>query len=399
MIYKYKAVSQSGEIIEGFFNGDSESEVISMLKGNEYLPIKIEEDIETAAQVEFFSSKVKKRDLAVFCRQFYTMLDAGIGIVNCLDILEKQSENKVLVKALGALYEDVQKGFTLSEGMKKHQKVFPSLLINMVEAGEASGNLDTIMERMAVHYEKENRLENKIKSALIYPIVLAVVSIAVVIFLLVSVMPTFIGMFESSGQDLPGPTQVLLGISNWLTEYWYIFITLVIGAIVGTYIFKKTLTGKTFFDNLKIKIPILKDTNTKIITSRFTRTLSTLLSSGMPLLQSMEIVGKVVGNKVVEDRLKIASEDIRKGVSLSQTIKNVKVFPPMVDSMIKIGEESGAIDDILYKTADFYDDEVEVALQKMTSLMEPIMLVVMALIIGFIVISMAMPMFDMVNTI
>ena len=149
-------------------------------------------------------------------------------------------------------------------------------------------------------------------------------------------MPTFIGMFESSGQDLPGPTQVLLGISNWLTEYWYIFITLVIGAIVGTSIFKKTLTGKTFFDNLKIKIPILKDTNTKIITSRFTRTLSTLLSSGMPLLQSMEIVGKVVGNKVVEDRLKIASEDIRKGVSLSQTIKNVKVFPPMVDSMIRI---------------------------------------------------------------
>jgi len=181
------------------------------------------------------------------------MLDAGIGIVNCLDILEKQSENKVLVKALGALYEDVQKGFTLSEGMKNIKKVFPSLLINMVEAGEASGNLDTIMERMAVHYEKENRLENKIKSALIYPIVLAVVSIAVVIFLLVSVMPTFIGMFESSGQDLPGPTQVLLGISNWLTEYWYIFITLVIGAIVGTSIFKKTLTGKLFLTILKLK--------------------------------------------------------------------------------------------------------------------------------------------------
>lgn len=399
MIYKYKAVSQSGEIIEGFFEGNEEADVLAMLKGNNYLTVAVEKDVGAEAQIDIFSSKVKKKDLAVFCRQFYTMLDAGIGIVKCIEILEKQSENKNLVKALGTLYENVQKGFTLSEGMKKHPKVFPSLLINMVEAGEVSGNLDTIMERMAVHFEKENKLENKIKSALIYPIALAVVSVAVVIFLLVAVMPTFIGMFESSGQALPGPTQILLNISNWLTEFWYIFIAMVIGITVGFIAFKQTPTGRNFLDTLKLKIPVVKDTNVKIITSRFTRTLSTLMSSGIPLLQAIDVVARVVGNKVVHDRLVIASENVRKGVSLSRAINEVGVFPPMVDSMIKIGEESGSLDDILYKTADFYDDEVEVALQRMTSLMEPVMLVVMAVIVGFIVIAMAMPMFDMVNTI
>lgn len=399
MIYKYKAISQKGEVIEGFFEGNEESDVLTMLRGNNYLPISVEKDVGAEAQIDIFSKKVKKKDLAVFCRQFYTMLDAGIGIVKCIDILEKQSESKPLIKALGSLHEDVQKGFTLSEGMKKHPKVFPSLLINMVGAGEISGSLDIIMERMAVHFEKENKLENKVKSALIYPIVLSIVSIAVIIFLLVAVMPTFIGMFESSGQVLPIPTQILLGISNWITEFWYLFIILVIGIVVGFTVFKQTPTGKSFLDTLKLKIPIVKDTNIKIITSRFTRTLSTLMSSGIPLLQSMDIVSKVVGNKVVYDRLIVASENIRKGVSLSKVVNEVKIFPPMVDSMIKVGEESGSLDDILYKTADFYDDEVEVALQRMTSLMEPIMLIFMALIIGFIVIAMAMPMFDMVNTI
>ena len=399
MIYKYKAISQKGEVIEGFFEGNDESDVLAMLKGNNYMPVEIEKDIGEAAKIDLFAPKIKKKDLAIFCRQFFTMLDAGIGIVKCIDILEKQTENKTLVKALGILHEDVQKGFTLSEAMKTHPKVFPSLLINMVEAGEFSGNLDVIMERMAVHFEKENKLENKIKSALTYPIALGFISIAVVIFLLVAVMPTFIGMFESSGQALPMPTQILLKISNSLTEIWYIYVAVVMGIIIGFISFKKTNSGRTFLDGLKLKIPIVKDTNVKIITSRFTRTLSTLISSGMPLLQSIEIVGKVVGNKVVQDRLEIANEDIRKGVSLSRTIKEVNVFPPMVDSMIKIGEESGSLDDILYKTADFYDEEVEVALQKMTALMEPVMLVVMALIIGFIVISMALPMFDMVNTI
>lgn len=399
MIYKYKAVSQTGETIEGFFEGEEESDVLAMIKGNNYIPISIERDIESDAKIDLFSKKVKKKDLAVFCRQFYTMLDAGIGIVKCLEILEKQPENKALIKALSGVYESVQKGFTLSESMRKHKKVFPGLLINMIQAGEVSGNLDTIMERMAVHFEKENKLENKIKSAMIYPIILSIVSIGVVIFLLIAVMPTFIGMFESSGQALPLPTQILLNISNWLTEFWYLFLGGVILAMAGFILYRETPSGRITLDTIKLKIPVVKDTNVKIITSRFTRTLSTLMSSGIPLLESIEVVGRVVGNKVVENRLEKSMEDIRKGVTLSKAVSETRIFPPMVDSMIKVGEESGALDDILYKTADFYDDEVEVALQRLTTLMEPIMLIVMALIIGFIVIAMAMPMFDMVNTI
>lgn len=399
MIYKYKAISQNGEIIQGFFEGKDKSDVLNMLRGNNYLPVNIEKDMDKDAKIDLFLKKVSKKDLAVFCRQFYTMLDAGIDIVKCVNILEKQSENKTLVKALASIHEDVQKGFTLSESMKRYNKIFPSLFINMVEAGEISGNLDIIMERMAVHFEKENKLESKINSAMIYPMVLGIVSIAVVIFLLVAVMPTFIGMFESGGQDLPIPTQILLKISNSLKKYWYIFIVIIAGIVRGITIFKRTYTGMRFFDGLKLKIPIVRDSNIKIVTSRFTRTLSTLISSGIPLIESIGVVGKVINNTVIQDKLYKSSEDIRKGKSLSSAINELGVFPPMVDSMIKIGEESGSLDEILYKTADFYDNEVEAELQRMTSLMEPVMLLIMAVIIGFIVISMALPMFDMVNNI
>lgn len=398
MIYKYKGISQSGEIIEGFFEGEEEADVLAMLKTNGYIPISIEKDIEADAKIELFARSVTKKDLAIFCRQFYTMINAGMGITQCLGILAKQSDNKTLMQSLEMVYEDVQKGFTLSESMRKHNKIFPLLLINMVEAGEVSGNLDTIMERMAIHFEKEFKLENKIKSAMTYPIALAVVSFGVVVFLLISVMPTFIGMFESSGVALPLPTQILMNISGWLRSFWYVFFGGIIAIVAGFISYRKTLPGRTRLDLIKIKVPIIKDTNVKIITSRFTRTLSTLMSSGIPLLESIEVVGRVVGNKVIENRLDQSIEEIRKGATLSRAVNNVKTFPPMLDSMIKVGEESGSLDDILDKTADFYDDEVEVALDRLTALMEPVMLVIMAILVGFIVIAMALPMFDMVNT-
>lgn len=398
-IYKYKAISEAGQVQEGYHEASSEEDVLIMLKSSNYYPMFIEEDKGTNIKKDFFSKKVTKKDIAVFCRQFYTMINAGISIINCLDILEKQTENKTLKKSTYNVYEDVQKGMTLSEAMEKHKKVFPPLLINMVEAGEVSGNLDVLMERMAIHYEKENNIENKVKNALVYPIVLSIVAIAVVIFLLTVVMPTFISMFETSGSILPTPTRALLAISNWLSEYWYLFIGIALFIIVGIISFGKTTEGRIFYDTLKIKIPGIKNMNIKIITSRFTRTLSTLLSSGIPLLQGLDVVSKVVGNKVVSNKLNEAKDDIRKGIPMSRTIKDIGLFPPMVDSMIKIGEESGALDDILYKTADFFDEEVEASLQKMTTLLEPILIVFMAVIIGFIVIAMAMPMFDMVNTI
>lgn len=399
MIYKYKAVNSTGDTIEGFFESSNEDEVISMLKNENLIPIYIEKDTEKSSQIDLFKSKVKKKDLAIFCRQFYTMIDAGISIVRCLDILSNQTGNKSLKKSLEVIYTDVQKGITLSSAMNKHQKTFPPILINMIEAGEVSGNLDNILERMAVHFEKESKVENKVKSAFIYPIVLIVVSIAVVIFMLVGVLPTFIEMFESSGSELPGITVALLKSSDILQRYWY----LIFGALAALSLllayYNTTKEGKKFLAFLKIKTPGLKNTNEKIIASRFTRTLSTLMSSGIPLLEALEIVGNVVNNEIIKERLEEGMEDIEKGASLSQIIGDMDIFPDMVYSMINIGEESGSLDDILIKTADFYDEEVEYSLQKMTTLIEPILIVVMAIVIGLIVIAMALPMFDMVNTI
>ena len=399
MLYKYKAVSESGRVLKGVYEARTEDDVIAMIRNNSYLPVSIEKSDTRGKSLNICTTRVKKKDLAIFCRQFYTMLNAGISIVKCLDILEKQVENNVLKKAIGRVCEDVQKGFTLSEAMKKNEEVFPSLFINMIEAGEVSGNLDTIMERMSIHYEKENKIENKVKSALAYPIVLSIVAIGVVIFLLTFVMPTFIGMFESSGVALPAPTRLLLNISYGLQNYWHIFIPIVIALIVLARLYSQTESGSLLFDSIKIKMPGIKKINIKIITSRFARTLATLMASGISLLEALDAVSKVVGNKVVAQGIRKAKEDVRKGAPLSRTIKEMNVFPPMLNSMLKVGEESGSLDEILTKTADFYDEEAEVSLQNMTTMLEPIMTVFMAIIIGFIVISMAMPMFDMVNTI
>lgn len=399
MIFRYKAINSTGQLIEGFQEAATEQDVIAILKGNENTVLYVEEDIEAAAQIELFSQKVKKKDLAVFCRQFYTMIDAGLGIVKCLDILGIQTQNKTLRKTTISVNEDVQKGFVLSEAMKKHSKVFPTILTSMVAAGEVSGNLDTIMERMAIHFEKENHIEAKIKSSMVYPSVLAILSIVVVIFMLVAILPTFVGMFEGSGGELPGPTRFLIDMSESIRTYWYIYLGL-FGFFVGGFIvFKQSEEGTYYIDTLKLKIPVVKATVTKIVTSRFARTLSTLMSAGIPMIQSMEVVAKVVDNKVVEERLLISIENIRKGIPLSRAVEEVNIYPPMVDSMIKIGEESGALDDILFKTADFYDREVEEAITRTTALIEPLMIVIMGLIIGFIVIAMYLPMFEAMTTV
>jgi len=399
MRYKYKSISSNGRESEGLYVGDSESGLINMLRERKELIISIERDVQSEAQIEIFKKRVKKKDLALFCRQFYTMISAGLGIVPCLEILVSQTQNKTFKNAIADTYEEVQKGLTLSESMKKHNNVFPTILISMVEAGEVSGNLDTIMLRMAEHFEKENKIENKVKSSMVYPAVLAVVTVAVVIFMLVFIMPTFVGMFEGSGTELPGLTQMLINMSNSLKTYWYIYTAVIIAIVFGISMYKKSEEGTKFFDSLKLRLPVVKGTSTMLATSRFTRTLSTLMSSGIPLIQAMEVVSRVVNNSIIEERLISGIENIRKGVSLSRTVKDVGIFPPMVDSMIRIGEESGSLDSMLYKTADFYDEEVETSMQKLTSMIEPLMIVVMGLLIGFIVIAMYLPMFDMMKTV
>lgn len=399
MRYKYKSISFNGRETEGLYVGDNEYSLINMLREKEELVIYIERDVQSKAQIEILKQKVKKKDLSLFCRQFYTMISAGLGIVPCLEILISQTKNKTFKNAIADTYEDVQKGLTLSESMKKHNSVFPTILVSMIEAGEVSGNLDTIMLRMAEHFEKENKIENKVKSSMVYPAVLGISTVAVVIFMLIFVMPTFIGMFEGSGTALPKPTRILINLSNSLQTYWYIYLAVASALVIMVSIYKKSKGGTRFFDSLKLKLPIVKDTITMLATSRFTRTLSTLMSSGIPLIQSMEVVSRVVNNTIMEEKLLTSIESIRKGVTLSRIVKDSKIFPPLVDSMIRVGEESGSLDDILYKTADFYDEEAEASIQRLTALIEPVMIIVMALVIGLIVIAMYLPMLSITGSI
>ncbi len=399
-LYEYKAVTSDGRHVEGVYEGKDKSEIISKIRSAKQIPIKIVEASQSTDIKDLkITNRVKIKDISIFCRQFYTMLNAGVTIVSCLDILRKQAERKKLRQVLDNIYEDVLTGSSFSYSVKKHEDVFPSLLVNMIEAGEASGNLDDIMNRMAIHYEKEYKMNNKVKGAMAYPVILAGLSTIVVIFLLTFIMPTFTGMFEDSGVSLPIPTRILLAISDILTGYWYGFV-IVIGLVIYGFIkYIKTAEGKMRIDLIKLKIPIVKGTVTKIITSRFSRTLSTLMMSGVPLIQSLDIVSRVVGNKVVEQGILDAKEEVRKGTSLSVPLQRIDAFPLMLTQMVEIGEESGSLDDILEKTANFYDEEVEVSIQRLTTMLEPIMIVVMAVVIGFIVISMVLPMFDMMNTI
>jgi len=399
-MYRYKAMSAQGIIKEENETAGSYEEMLSRLRERNFYPIGIKE-VNTGKEIKALPilGKVGSKQIALFTRQFATKLNAGVTIVNCLDILRQQTQNKRLRECTNGLYEDVQKGIVFSEALSKYKDVFPDLMVQMVAAGEMSGRLDIVMQRVAVHYEKETRINSRVKSAMVYPIVLAIVCVAGVIFLLTNVMPTFIGMFKGSDVPIPGPTLALLAISDALRYYWYIFVAAVAVIVIMFRRYAATKEGKLVIDRWKLRIPVVKTLSQKVASARFTRTLSTLLASGIPLLQSLGNVAGAVGNAVISESILAAREDVRKGVALSTPIRNSGYFPPMVHSMIEIGEESGSLDEMLDKTANIYDEEVEIEVQRMLSLLEPIMILFMAGIVGFIVIAMMLPMFGMLKTI
>lgn len=392
--FKYRVMNSDGDKIEGSYEGNSKDEVIDFISGNGYYPLIVEEVIESRNIEIKFNNKVKLKDLSIFCRQFYTMLDAGVPILTCLSILSEQIQNVKLKKAIKGVEEDVEKGGVLSDAMKKYTDVFPDLLISLVTSGEASGNLDAIMLRMATHYEKENKINNKVKSAMIYPMVLSFVAVAAVVFILTYVMPTFMTIFEGSGTVLPWSTKLLLGISSGIQNDWFFIIVLILLITIVLRIFLKSDQGILLSSKLKLKLPILKKLNQMIIVSRFTRTLSTLIASGLPLINSLEIVAGGAGNKVAENALIKIRDSVMRGESLYSSMRESEVFPAMLYSMVKIGEETGSLDDILNKTADFYDEELESTIQTSVAMIEPLLILVMGLVIGFIVISIMLPMFD-----
>ncbi|MDK2810834.1 MAG: type pilus assembly protein PilC [Petroclostridium sp.] len=394
-VYMYKAKTIDGMNVKGTLEANDPATVFSMLKEKGYYPIQVAEQSILQKDISFdFMEKVKLKDMAVFCRQFATIINAGISVLGCLDILRQQTENKKLKNTVEKIYESVQKGNTLSSSMKEH-KVFPSILLSMVEAGEVSGSLDVALERMAVHFEKENKINQKVKGAMTYPIIVAIIATIVIAILITFVVPNFVGMFAGMGMELPATTKALLAISNFVKKFWYVIIGVIIGLAILFRYFASTTAGKNIIDGIKLKLPVFGPVNQKVVSSRFTRTLSTLLASGLPLLTSLEIVEKVVDNDVVAKGLEKAKQEVSRGVSLAQPIAQIGIFPPMVIHMLKIGENTGALESILAKTADFYDDEVETAITQMTTMLEPLIIVIMAIVVGFIILSVVQPMFGM----
>ena len=396
--YKCNVIDIFGKKHNILHAAESPKDVIDFLKLHKFTVVEIKHK-QTIDLEKFTSKKIKSKDLAVFCKQTYAMLKAGVTIVNILDILKQQTENRRLKVYIGSMHEYLLKGHTFSEALRQNKGAFPGILISMVEAGELSGNIDVIMDRLSKHYEKEYKIENKISSAMTYPIILSIVCTLVVIFLLTSIMPTFIEMYLSSGVSLPKLTMMIINFSNSFKQFWFLIVLAITVFILMISFVVKIPRVKEKRDYIKLRIPLVRNLIIKIAASRFSRTLSTLLGSGASLLNALETVSGVTGNQYVCNKILEIKEDVRKGLPLSLLLEAQGIFPSMVYYMIKTGEDSCSLEEVLDKTADFYDEEIDTAIQRLTTLLEPIMIVVMAIVIGFIVISMVLPMFEMVKTV
>jgi type IV pilus assembly protein PilC len=343
--------------------------------------------------------KVVEKDIVVFTRQFATMIDAGLPLVQCLEILASQQENKLFKKTLTEIRQSVEGGSTFAAALKQHPKVFTSLYANMVEAGEAGGILDTILNRLAQYMEKAMALKKRVKSAMVYPSTIVSVAVVVVIFLLVFVIPTFKTMFEGFGATLPLPTQIVLEMSRYVTTYFVYGVVAIVGAIVALKWWYGTTNGRWAVDSLLLKTPIFGILIRKVAVAKFTRTLGTLISSGVAILDGLDITARTAGNKVVEAAVYKTRSSISEGKTIAEPLKESGVFPPMVVQMIAVGEQTGALDAMLSKIADFYDDEVDSAVTNLTSLLEPMLMVFLGVIIGGVVIAMYLPIFKLVSVV
>jgi type IV pilus assembly protein PilC len=397
--YQYEAKTFKGEMIKGTVEASDEVAVTDILMQKSYFPMSIKLYKESVHIDLSLYKKATLKDIALFCRQFSFVLSAGINILRALEIAKEQTENKRLKRMLEKVFEDVQRGQALSEAMRTYKEL-PEMLINMIEVGETSGTLDRIMERMASYYDKEFRQGQKVKQALTYPAVVSVFSIIVVIILMVKVLPTFIDMFSQfPNAKMPPTTVFLMGMSNFLATKWWLLIIIVAVIITLLKSYSDTEEGSYNIDNIKIRIPIFGRLFRKIITSRFARTFGMLMGSGVPIMQCVDISADIVGNKVYSKALSSMRGELERGSSIGEILEKEKLFPNMLTQMIRIGEESGTLDNILEKTAEFYDAEVETATTQLTAMLEPAIMVVLAIVVGFIVISIITPMFDMYNAI
>jgi len=400
--FTYEAVTKDGRTKKDNIEADNLEKAKKTLKGEGYIILKIEEASLLTKDINFtfgMKKKVSSRDLGVFCRQFVSILRAGVSIINALEMLGDQTESKVLKPAIKNIKTSVEQGDTLNKAFAKEEGVFPQLLINMIEAGESSGSLETALERMSIHFEKDAKLKGMVKKAMMYPMVLMVVALGVVVLMLVVVIPQFESMFKDIGSDLPAFTKIVVSLSESLKSGWYIYL-IVLAMIIGAYkLYANSAKGMRVVARLKLKIPVFGMLITKTACARFSRTLSTLLASGMPLIEAVDITAKTMDNVLFRDVLSDAARQIERGVSLSAPLKNSGLFPSMVLHMLGIGEETGNMDEMLTNVANYYDEEVEITTQQATALMEPLIIVVMAVIVSFLIAAIYTPMMSLYDNI
>src|SRR5574341_985611 len=396
-LFEYTARTVQGELKRDQIEANSRDDVIAFLRKNRMVVVQVRD---APKSVKFsWGGGITTRDVVIFTRQFATMINAGLPLVQALDILAQQTENKKLAETTRAVVTDVESGHTLADALRKHPKAFTDLYVNMVAAGEAGGILDTILLRLAQFLEKYDAIVRKVKGAMIYPAVIFSVAAIAVATLLIFVIPTFQSMFASVNLELPLPTKIVIGASGLLTHYWWLLILVTGGTAFAINRYYKTAAGKLQIDHLLLRIPVLGDLLRKSAVSRFTRTLGTLISSGVSILDGLEITARTAGNMVIHNAVMESRQSIAGGDTISAPLQRSKVFPPMVISMIAVGEQTGGLDEMLSKIADFYDEEVDAAVATLLSLMEPIMIVVLGVIVGGMVVAMYLPIFGMISAV
>jgi len=398
--FSYRARDNSGQIYTGTIEGDSREAVIDRLREMKYFIISVEKKSSGLLSQEVtFLKSIKIRDLAIFYRQFATMVSAGLTLVNCLEILSKQTENKLLAKKIEDIKKRVEQGSTLADAFASHPETFSKLYINMIKAGEVGGVLDEILNRMATLTEKEYELRQKVKSAMTYPGFVIGAAVVMAIFMLAFILPQFVGVFQQFGGELPLLTRMLVTFTEIFNRYWYIFLAVVVLLVFLFISYSRTKQGHKRIDRLKLKVPVFGNLILKTCINRFTRTLGTLIRSGVPIIQSLKISAESVGNDIIAEAVMQAADRIKEGQSISTPLEESKVFPPMVTQMILVGEESGELETMLLNVAQFYDQEVDRAVEQLTSVIEPILMAVVAVGVGVMVIAMYLPIFSMVNLI
>ncbi len=392
----YVAIDKTGKEIKGSKEADNQEIIRRELKNQGLIVLEITQQNALTKDISLdFSSGPTPRDLAVFCRQFSSITRAGVTIIETLSMLADQTENQKMQKALYEVKADVEKGESFADALSKHKKVFPELLIQMARAGEASGSLDTSMERMAIQFEKTAKTQALVKKAMIYPIVVALVAVAVIVVMLVFVIPRYMDMFEELGTELPAITLAVVAMSNFIKNFWYIIIPVIIGIVMAVKSYAATSSGKHLFGKIQLKIPAIRNLVVKSACSQMARTLSTLLAAGVPLVEAVDIVAETMSNIWFKEALKEATEQLIIGVPLSQPLQTSGLFPPMVYHMIHIGEEAGSTEEMLNKLADYYEEEVEMAVQSLMAAMEPMIIVVLACIVGVLIAAVMAPMVEM----